>query len=103
MKVHTESIQFKADVKLLDFIEKKLSKLDLFFDRIIDADVKLKLENSGQVRDKIAEIRLHVPGQSLFVKETDKTFEISVDNAVEDLRRQLIRYKEKMREHNNGV
>jgi putative sigma-54 modulation protein len=103
MKVHTESIQFKADIKLLTFIEKKLGKLDQFFDRIIDADVKLRLENSGQVRDKITEIRLHVPGQSLFVKESDKTFEISIDNAVEDLRRQLIKYKEKMREHNNGV
>ncbi len=102
MKVHTESVQFKADQKLLNFIEKKMNKLDVFFDRIIDADVKLRLENSGQVRDKIAEVRLHVPGQSLFVKETEKTFESSIDNAVENLKRQLVKYKEKMRMHHDG-
>ena len=98
MKVHTESVQFKADQKLLDFVEKKLSKLELFFDRVIIAEVKLKLENSGQIRDKVAEVRLEVPGQSLFVEETNKTFEAAIDNAVDDMRRQLTRYKEKARE-----
>jgi putative sigma-54 modulation protein len=100
MKVHTESVQFKADQKLLDFIDKKVNKLEQFFDRIIDAEVKLRLENSGQVRDKVAEVRLKVPGQSLFAKETNKTFEQSVDGAVDNLRRQLSRYKDKLRPHN---
>ncbi|MFQ5446415.1 MAG: ribosome hibernation-promoting factor, HPF/YfiA family [Saprospiraceae bacterium] len=97
MKVHTESVQFKADKKLHDFIQKKLDKLELFFDRIIDADVKLRLENAGQVRDKITEVRLHVPGQSLFAKEKDKSFEAAVDSAVDNLKRQLTKYKEKIR------
>lgn len=97
MKVHTEAVQFKADQKLLDFIEKKMEKLDNFFDRIIEAQVKLRLENSGQVKDKVAEVMLHVPGQSLFAKETNKSFEQSVDIAVDNLRRQLTRYKDKAR------
>ncbi len=97
MKVHTESVQFKADQKLLTLIEKKVGKLEQFFDRIIKADVTLRLENSGQVKDKVAEVRLSVPGQRLFAKETTKTFEQSVDEAVDNLRRQLTRYKEKMR------
>ena len=58
MKIHTEAVQFKADQKLIDFIEKKLSKLDTFYDRIIETDVTLKLENSGQIKDKIAKVRL---------------------------------------------
>ena len=102
MKVNTESVQFKADKKLLDFIDRKMGKLDNFFDRIIEAEVKLRLENSGQVRDKIAEVRIHVPGQSLFAKEINKSFEESIDIAVDNLRRQLTRYKEKLRPH-NGV
>ena len=97
MKVHTESVQFKADKKLLDFIDKKVGKLEQFFDRIIQADVKLRLENSGQVKDKVAEVRLDVPGQSLFAKEITKSFEQSVDEAVDNLRRQLSKYKEKMK------
>ena len=97
MKIQTESIQFKADQKLLNYVNKKLTKLDTFFDRIIGADVKLRLENSGQVRDKVAEIRINVPGTTLFAKETNKTFEASVDLAFDNLKRQLSKYKEKMR------
>ena len=97
MKVHTQSVHFSADQKLLAFIERKLSKLDLFFDRIVSAKVLLKLENSGQIRDKIAEVRLEIPGTILFVKETNKSFEASIDLAIDSLRRQLIKYKERLR------
>ena len=97
MKVHTQSVHFSADQKLLVFIDKKMAKLTQFFDRIVRADVVLKLENSGQVKDKIAEVKIHLPGNVLFVKETHKTFEASIDMAVDALRRQLIRYKERIR------
>jgi len=94
MRVYTESVAFKADQKLLEYVERKLAKMDQFFDRIIDAHVVLKLENAGQVRDKVAEVRINVPGDILIAKESRKTFEASVASAVEALRRQLIRYKE---------
>lgn len=97
MRVHTETVAFKADQKLIAFIERKLSKMDQFFDRIIDAQVVLKLENVGQVRDKIVEVRLNVPGNVLIAKESRKTFEASVASAVEGLKRQLIRHKERER------
>ena len=97
MRVHTESVQFKADQKLLSFIEKKLSKMEQFFDRIIEARVVLKLENSGKVKDKVAELRLSVPGETLIAKDTNKTFEASVDAAAASLKRQLIKYKERLR------
>ncbi len=96
MRVYTESVAFKADQKLIEYVERKLVKMDQFFDRIIDAHVVLKLENAGQVRDKIAEVRINVPGNILIAKESRKTFEASVASAVEALRRQLIRYKEKV-------
>ncbi len=96
MRVYTESIQFKADQKLLDFIEQKLQKMENYFDQIIEARVVLKLENSGQVRDKVAEVRLSVPGDTLIVKETNKTFEASILSAVGTLKRQLDRYKAKL-------
>ena len=98
MRVQTESVQFKADRKLIHFIERKLGKMDQYFDKIIEAKVVLKLENSGQVRDKIAELRLNVPGETLVAKATNKTFEASVDTALDSLKRQLVRYKEKLRD-----
>ena len=99
MKVQTQSVHFSADRKLIDFIEKKLKKLEQFFDRIIEASVILKLENSGQVKDKIVEVKLAIPGNTLFVKESNKTFEASVDGAIETLRRQLIKYKERLKSY----
>ncbi len=95
MKVHTQALHFSADRKLLEFIEKKLGKLTQLFDRIIDADVILKLENSGQVKDKIAEVKITLPGSVLYVKESNKTFEASIDGATATLKRQLIKYKER--------
>lgn len=99
MRVHTEAVQFKADRKLTEFVERKLSKIEQYFDRVIEARVTLKLENSGQIRDKIAEARLQVPGEVLFAKATHKTFEGSVDSVVQSLKRQVKKYKEKVRNH----
>jgi putative sigma-54 modulation protein len=97
MKVHTESVAFKADQKLLDFIEEKVQKMEKYFDRIIEARVHLKLENSGQIKDKIAELRLSVPGEILVAKDSAKTFESSIDGATDAMRRQLLKYKERLR------
>ncbi|GAA5225219.1 ribosome hibernation-promoting factor, HPF/YfiA family [Membranihabitans marinus] len=97
MKVRVESIHFNADRILVDFIEKKLSKLEQFYDQIIDVSVILKLENSGQIKDKILEAKIHVPGDTIFAKETDKTFESATDKAVDVLKRQIIKYKELQR------
>ncbi|MCB9080326.1 MAG: ribosome-associated translation inhibitor RaiA [Lewinellaceae bacterium] len=99
MKVYTEAIQFRADAKLITFIEQRMQKMDQFFDQILQAKVVLKLENSGQVKDKITEVRLHVPGDTLIAKGNRKTFEASLNDAVDSLQRQLTRYKEKIRDH----
>lgn len=98
MTVYTEAVAFKADQKLLKFIEEKLAKLEGMFDRIIDARVVLKLENSGQVKDKIAEVRVHLPGQVLVAKNTHKTFEGSIMEIIENLKRQIRRYKSRLQD-----
>ena len=72
-----------------------MDKLETFFDKIIDEDVYLKLESHHQVKVKAAEIKLNVPGVTLFSSEVSKTFEAAIDLAVESLRRQLKKYKEK--------
>lgn len=98
MKVVTHAVHFDADQKLIDFIEKKLTKLTQFFDRIIGVDVFLKLENSGQVKGKVAELKLNVPGAVLVVKEVAQTFEAAIDLALDTLKRQLIKHKERSKE-----
>ena len=95
MTINTVSVHFTADQKLLDYLHKKFSKLEQFYDKIIDAQVFLKLENSGQVKDKILELRLNVPGDTLHVTETAKSFEAAADSAVDTMKRQIKKYKEK--------
>ena len=68
MKIRVQSIHFNADAKLLEFIQKKVDKLDLFFDQIISGEVYLKLENVEDEANKISEIKLMVPGVTLFAK-----------------------------------
>jgi len=97
MKVRVESVHFTADAELIEFIEKKLSKLELVYDQILDVSVFLKLENSGQIRDKIFEARVLVPGDTLFVKEVDKTFESATDAALDTLKRLIVKHKEMQR------
>lgn len=99
MEITVQSVHFDADVKLQEFIDKKLKKLETFFDHIVSVDVILKLENSGQVKDKIAEIKLNVPGATLLAKESSKTFEESIDLSADALRRQLQKHKEKLNGH----
>lgn len=97
MQITIQSIHFDADSSLKDYIEKKVSKLSTFNDRIVQAEVFLKLENeSAAVRDKVVEIRLYVPGNDLFAEDTSKSFEESTDAVVEQLRRQILKQKEKI-------
>lgn len=97
MKVQTRAIHFSADQKLVMFIQKKLQKLEQFFDGIVTTEVVMKLENTGKVKDKIVEVRVKVPGNMIITKETHKTFEAAIDNSLNSLKRQLIKHKERIR------
>lgn len=95
MQTTIHPVGFYADNKLEEYIYKKLSKLDSFHSQIINADVYLKLESHEQVKDKVVEIKINLPGVTLFAAETAKTFEESTDMAVESIGRQVIRRKDK--------
>ncbi|MBE9603034.1 ribosome hibernation-promoting factor, HPF/YfiA family [Pedobacter sp. MC2016-24] len=97
MKITVQSIHFNADQKLLDFIQRKVDKLDQFFDQIISGEVYLKLENVEDEANKISEIKLNVPGQTMFAKEQCKSFEEATDLAIESLRKQITKHKDKTR------
>ena len=67
MNVNTQSINFVADVKLKDFIQKRFEKLNLYYDKIIQADIFLKVENTSDKENKIFEAKLSVPGDTFVV------------------------------------
>jgi putative sigma-54 modulation protein len=96
MKLQVHSIHFDADRKLVDFIQRKLDKLETFYDRLMDGEVFLRLNNEG-VENKTVEIKLNVPGSQLFAIEKAKSFEAAADLAALALRMQLKKFKTKIR------
>ena len=97
MELQIQSVHFDADVKLLEFIEKRIAKLETFFDRIVTVDVILRVEATDSTDNKFVEIKVSVPGSILIAKETAKSFEEATDEVADSLRRQLIKHKEKSR------
>lgn len=97
MTLNIQSVRFDADEKLIDHVSKKIAKLSTYHDRIIKVDVFLKLDNVVHtIKDKVAEIKVSVPRNEIFVKYSSKSFEESFDNAFESVCTQIKRKKEKL-------
>ena len=95
MEVQFQAIHFDADQKLIDFINERLSKLNLFYDQIIGSEVFLRLDKSDRNLNKTVEIKLNIPGKELFAKKQCRTFEEATDEVVDALRRQIKKHKGK--------
>lgn len=99
MKISIQSIHFDASKQLEEFIQKKVSKFEQYFDGILSAEVVLKVIKPETAQNKEAGIRLGVPkAESLFSSKVADTFEEAVDMAVEALIKQLQKTKEKSKE-----
>ena len=98
MKVFTQSVNFNADIELIELVETKVLSLTKFHDKIVDAEVFLKVQKTSDKENKITEIKINIPGSELIVKRETKTFEEGVNAAVDNLKRQLKRSKEKQRD-----
>ncbi len=97
MNLVINSIRFDASDSLKSFIEKKVQKLERYFDGIIKAEVFLKIVKPEVSENKHVELRLNVPDADLFAEKTADTFEEGVDLAIEALKKQMLKYKEKKR------
>ncbi|MBL7760929.1 MAG: ribosome-associated translation inhibitor RaiA [Sediminibacterium sp.] len=97
MNVNIQTVHFDADEKLVDYVTKKLQKLPTFHDTILKVDVFLKLDNVvHNIKDKVAEIKVHVPKHEFFVKASSKSFEESFDDALDSIINQIKKRKEKL-------
>src|SRR5689334_21518037 len=96
MKIKVQSIHFDADQKLVTYVQRKLDRLETFFDRMVDGEVFLRLNNEG-IQNKTVEIKLNIPGTQLFAKEQGRTFEAATEHATEALRSQIQKFKTKIK------
>lgn len=99
MIISVNAIHFSPDQKLVDFATKKTSKLDLFFDGIISGEVILKVEKPEVSNNKVAEVKISIPSADyLFAKKQADSFEEAIDLCVDALKKQLEKFKEKLKE-----
>ncbi len=97
MKVNVHAVNFTVDRKLVDFIQERMNKLEKYYDKVVSSDVFLKVEKTSDKENKIAELKIHVPGDEFLVKKQCKTFEEAVDLSIEAAERLLVKRKEKIR------
>lgn len=94
MKITVQAIGLTPHQPLEEHIDKKVSKLDTFYDKIQECQVYLKVENTSEKENKTTEIKLVVPGDDIVVKKTSATFEESLDQCVDTAKKLLIKKKE---------
>ncbi len=97
MNIQIHSVRFDADKKLINFVYQKVGKLTQFGEDIVNAEIYLRLDNDQERENKISEIKLNLSGGPLFAKKQSKTFEEATDNAVDALKKQITRHKQKKR------
>jgi putative sigma-54 modulation protein len=99
MKVNVHAVNFSVDGKLVNYVQERMDKLEKYYDKVVFSDVYLKVENTSDKENKIAEIKINVPGDDFVVKKQCKTFEEAVELASDSLERLLLKRKEKIRTH----
>jgi putative sigma-54 modulation protein len=97
MNIQIHSVRFDADKKLIDFVHQKLEKLTQYGEDIVNAEVFLRLDKDQDRENKISEIKLDLSGGPLFAKKQSKTFEEATDEAIEALKVQIAKHKQKKR------
>lgn len=97
MDVRIQSIHFDASEQLQAFTQKKVSKLEKYYEEIQKVEVSFKVIKPETAENKEASIKVLVPNGELFASKVCDTFEEAIDLNVEALEKQLAKYKEKQR------
>ena len=97
MEIRIQAIHFDAAERLEAFIQKKVSKLEQYFDGILSAEVVLKVIKPESAQNKQVRIRLTIKNNDCFAEKASDTFEKAIDDAVVALEKQLVKIKRKVR------
>lgn len=95
MNITINAVKFKADPKLEKFVSDKVAKIERLVDNATKCEVFLKVDKPESDNNKIAEISLTLPGQTLFNSKQADSFEEAVSECVDTLKVQIDKYKER--------
>ncbi|MBR6346070.1 MAG: ribosome-associated translation inhibitor RaiA [Bacteroidales bacterium] len=93
MEINIKSLKFDADSKLIEYVQKKVSKLEKFFDGVASVDVILSL--LPEPENKSVRLQTRIPGEELVIEKNARTFEEAVTDAADAMKEKIVRAKEK--------
>lgn len=93
MNIQVKDVNFNAEEHLINFARKKAEKMYQLHEGVMGVEVNMKLENNREDENKTAEIRVMVPGNDIFAKKTEKTFEAAIDASILALKKQMEKLK----------
>ena len=97
MKISVQSVNFNISNDLVNYIEKKINNLEKFHDHIIGAEVFLKVQSTSEKENKLVDVKMNLPGVDIVAKKQSKTFEEAASLAIDSVKKQLVKRKEKLR------
>lgn len=84
---------------LRDYVSSKIERVTKRFDQVIDIRVLLTLENSAEKEKRqSAEATILLKGGELHAKTTHQDLYAAVDELIDKLDRQVVRFKDKQKE-----
>ncbi|MDO5760897.1 MAG: ribosome-associated translation inhibitor RaiA [Bacteroidota bacterium] len=95
MNININAVKFRADEKLLTFVNEKVSKLERHLPNVMGGEVTLKVDKPESDNNKIVDIRLMVKGYDLFASKQADTFEEATMLAIDAIKPQIDKLKDK--------
>jgi putative sigma-54 modulation protein len=95
MQINLSGHHVEITEALRENVNTKMAKLSRHFDHINNVNIVLTIEKLNQ----IAEASIHVSGTDIHAKAENADMYVSIDNLVDKLDRQILKYKGKMNQH----
>ena len=97
METRIQSVHFDASAQLLEFVEKKVAKIEKFCDGATALEVTMKLIKPETAMNKEVAVRLTSGLGEMFASKTSDTFEDALLAAIDALKAQIEKKREKMK------
>ena len=96
MKINIRSKNIEVTPTLQDYVEKRLSKIEKYFEKYINSEIEAQVTLSVAKGDHIVEVTVSVDSLLLRGEETTDDMYASIDLVVDKLERQMHKYKTKI-------
>lgn len=94
MKTDIQVVGFEANQELLDFVNERIRHLKRFDHQITGVDVYLKSVKNDQNDTKVAEVKVFVPGPTLYATHQSDSFRESIMESMDKMKRQIKKRKD---------